>query len=762
MSPVSEVKTVFTVDLAPFVDGLKTMLSMTETTGQQLNQLLTVNAKPPDYSGLEAQLKGLADRTKEYVGANQSSIASNQTAIPVEQNLTNETGKAEKALFKKSDTLRGMRREAMMGMGALSFLMMSMQQMGDSADGAEKKTSSLTKGLKEGVGAGFEVAMMLLMVNPELGVLAIAIGLVVTVGITLAKVFNDNTEAMNRQKEALDELSVAMRGVSITDLQSYRDGLQKNIDIRQKDINQMKEHLKQHGMMIDDEGEALKKSIKNEQERLDTETKLRDAADAELKSKTKSTAEAIAFTVKAEVDAIADSRKKELADATLTYNKEQDEWKGHHDALVASTEKHNALIAQINKKYDDQEKAQADKDQKESDQEDQKAEKAAEQLANAKQSASDSWFERDLNTMRIQGIQKGLTQEEIDTQSMTAQRARLQNSLNVLNAIIDVNDAGQIKQQADLAKQISAIDAKMAADKAENANKVKAIEQQLVSYVAKLADETAKQKAKEIKAWTDEHQYIIGPMRAGIASWAEGLKGAAVTWNTVWQSMKGSLVDFLADYVAKWATAAIANAAISDSSAIASTTAVTTSMTTIAAAALPAATLVSIASFGAADIAADAGMATTFATSQVLSLVPKFAQGTPPEGFIVPPGYDKDNFMIGVSSGEKVNVQSAMRNTYLPTINKQTMAAPAALRQQDLRDAAVEAVKAQIAISNQSGGASGGGAGNNQVHLNVNVNTVIGTDQYVRDNLKPALEKLMRELGASSIDEVFINKWKNV
>ena len=90
------------------------------------------------------------------------------------------------------------------------------------------------------------------------------------------------------------------------------------------------------------------------------------------------------------------------------------------------------------------------------------------------------------------------------------------------------------------------------------------------------------------------------------------------------------------------------------------------------------------------------------------------------------------------------------------------MAAPAALRQQDLRDAAVEAVKAQIAISNQSGGASGGGAGNNQVHLNVNVNTVIGTDQYVRDNLKPALEKLMRELGASSIDEVFINKWKNV
>ena len=37
---LSEVKTTFTVDLTPYVEGLKTMLSVTATTGQQLQPLL--------------------------------------------------------------------------------------------------------------------------------------------------------------------------------------------------------------------------------------------------------------------------------------------------------------------------------------------------------------------------------------------------------------------------------------------------------------------------------------------------------------------------------------------------------------------------------------------------------------------------------------------------------------------------------------------------------------------------------------------------
>ncbi|MGD0591035.1 MAG: hypothetical protein ABSA44_09590 [Bacteroidota bacterium] len=702
----SEVKTVFTVDLAPFVDGLKTMLSMTETTGAQLNQLLTVNAKPPDYSGLEAQLKGLVDRTKEYVGANQSSITSNQNAIPVEQTLTNETGKAEKAIFKKADTLRGMRREAVMGMGALSFLMMSMQQMGGAADDATKKVGGLEKGLKAGVVAGFEVAMMLLMVNPDLDVLAIAIGLAATVGMTLYNVLNDTTDAIDRQKVALDKLSIAMKGMSISELQAARENEKQALQAIQNELDKLDEKRSVLGI-LDTENAERYQSYEQE---FDLHTKAIDAINKELTSKVKSDAEARAFAVKAEIDAIADSRKKELADATLTYNKEQDEWKGHHDALVASTEKYNALIAQINKKYDDQEKAQAAKDQKESDAEDQKAEKAAEQLANAKQSASDSWFERDLNTMRIQGIQKGLTQEEIDNQALAAQRQRLQDKLNALNAIIDVNDAGQIKEQADLANKISAIDAKMAADKAENVNKVKAIEQQLVDYVANLEKKRTEDKEKATAA---RLKLVEQEIQAGRDEY-----NAADSFGT---NMNRVVDDTIRNYIA----AQIAGAVAAQLASVIET--------------IP---------FPFNILAAPvAGLAIQ---AMMEAAIPKFAQGTPPEGFIVPPGYDKDNFMIGVSSGEKVNVQSAMRNTYLPTINKQTMAAPAALRQQ------------QTGISNQSGGASGGGVGSNHVHLNISVNNLIGTDEYVRSNLKPAVEKLMRELGASSIDEVFINKWKNV
>jgi hypothetical protein len=39
--------------------------------------------------------------------------------------------------------------------------------------------------------------------------------------------------------------------------------------------------------------------------------------------------------------------------------------------------------------------------------------------------------------------------------------------------------------------------------------------------------------------------------------------------------------------------------------------------------------------------------------------MPEFSAGTRPEGFIVPPGYEHDNFPILVSSGERVDVTPA-------------------------------------------------------------------------------------------------------
>jgi hypothetical protein len=144
-------------------------------------------------------------------------------------------------------------------------------------------------------------------------------------------------------------------------------------------------------------------------------------------------------------------------------------------------------------------------------------------------------------------------------------------------------------------------------------------------------------------------------------------------------------------------------------------------------------------------------------TALLDGLIPKFAQGTPPGGFVVPPGYNDDNYLIGVSSGEKVHVQSALRNTYMPTINRETMSAPAAIRQQDLRDAAVAAMRAQIELSNQSGNAMSIG---NKMEVHIYIDHYIGTQEYFEKYIKPSVEKGMRTLGASSVTEVFLNTAK--
>jgi hypothetical protein len=55
-----------------------------------------------------------------------------------------------------------------------------------------------------------------------------------------------------------------------------------------------------------------------------------------------------------------------------------------------------------------------------------------------------------------------------------------------------------------------------------------------------------------------------------------------------------------------------------------------------------------VAALGAAQVALIEGQPT-----------PNFAMGTGPEGFDVPPGYPRDSFKIGVSSGERITVTPA-------------------------------------------------------------------------------------------------------
>lgn len=99
---------------------------------------------------------------------------------------------------------------------------------------------------------------------------------------------------------------------------------------------------------------------------------------------------------------------------------------------------------------------------------------------------------------------------------------------------------------------------------------------------------------------------------------------------------------------------------------------------------------------------------------------------------------------------------SISRDILQPQIKQSVLRAPGEVLRTNLRQAAVEAVKARLELSGQSATEKA----SQEIH--VHIDTVIGTDDYVENNLKPAVEKLMRKLGADSVTQVFVNHSKSV
>jgi len=89
MPAQTDFKISFSIDLGPFVSGLKAMLSLTQTAAQQMAPLLNMQVKTPDFGPLDQQLasieKEMADVTAAQVGATgaaeRASAADAQAAV---------------------------------------------------------------------------------------------------------------------------------------------------------------------------------------------------------------------------------------------------------------------------------------------------------------------------------------------------------------------------------------------------------------------------------------------------------------------------------------------------------------------------------------------------------------------------------------------------------------------------------------------------------------------------------------------------------
>ena len=134
------------------------------------------------------------------------------------------------------------------------------------------------------------------------------------------------------------------------------------------------------------------------------------------------------------------------------------------------------------------------------------------------------------------------------------------------------------------------------------------------------------QKQAHLKAmaqWKDEHEYITGPISAGIGQIGDALKGQSVTWQMLWDSMKNAAIGALVKIVEQ----GIINAIAASATQATATAATIAYMSAIEVASVGAAMATSIATFGASAAAGEAAFLEAMAVAHASTFVPKFHEG---------------------------------------------------------------------------------------------------------------------------------------
>jgi len=429
MGNTTEVKTVFTIDLKPFADGLKTMLGMTSATAAQIKPILNFDVKAPDFSAIDSQLKGLADRTAEY-------LESQQQVIPVVDNATGEEKKhgdaadeSAKKVFRKAESLGHVKREALESFGAISFLALGIVQLSSSVSGGSKNLEKLSNSLSSGISAGFGFAGMISIIAPSAGTAAAGVGILVASVISLMKYFDDSEAEQRRMQSTLEDVRKSMRGAATEDLIAYRNNLIASAQAA-KETAATYDKIKQSLPTGDLVGRAAMYTEYTKQMARAAEFKqLASVVDNEMESRSKTVGEAKLFVKQAEIAATKNQFEQQRKTAKAAYEKELEEYKGHANALEAARKKHEMAVVKI-----------------------------AEEESRFNQQIADQKYEADLNQIRLQGIESGETQERIDLQILESRSRHYGEQYNKLLALGSNVSTEQIQQRAQLEATLTQIE----------------------------------------------------------------------------------------------------------------------------------------------------------------------------------------------------------------------------------------------------------------------------------------------------------------
>ena len=205
------------------------MLTLTQATGQQIQPLLNLQVKAPNFAPLDAELARIQEEMK-LVSAESQQLGTSQNAlVPPIENTRKSLTKQRDEFSQGESSIRGMRREAVHIVGALAFVSSSILDMAGNASNGNPHLEKMASVLREGVGAGFGLASTLSLIPGVTGPVAIGIGSVVGVGTALAKVLGDDEAKSKSLQIALNDFVGTLRGASKQALEEQRVSLQKVI-----------------------------------------------------------------------------------------------------------------------------------------------------------------------------------------------------------------------------------------------------------------------------------------------------------------------------------------------------------------------------------------------------------------------------------------------------------------------------------------------------------------------------------------------------
>ncbi|MBI2428732.1 MAG: hypothetical protein HYV29_08060 [Ignavibacteriales bacterium] len=479
MANLTEVKTVFTIDLSPYLSGLKSVLTMTQQTGAQLKPLLNLEIDKANFTELEKTYDQYLEQLKASIPAADEAGDAATKLGGARDDESDKTTKSTKAQGEHEVSLKKSKREALEAYGAVMFLTQGILRMASSATGGNKELEKVNRAMSEGVGQGFELAGLMGTLGIASGGTAVAIGAVATVAITLTRVFTEMEDVTGRNEKIQNDFARTLIGMTIPQMEEYRKKISEAIVEGEKQIALEKERSKQ----VVETGNAyvnlglkilsflgITWATKETEESLQRVKKEGATIDEQISGKRKTQAEIEQFILQAKIDSLIQANDRQRAEAKKTWDDEiimitSSEAAGikKDEALISSKLKYEAKIREIT--IQEQNTALA----------------AAKQITDAYLKAADDRFESELNLRRASLIMQGAETETIELRMIQARRARFEAQLKELSSIVGPVGPETLQKQTELEKQITQLEA-------QEAEKRKSIKQNEKDSTTDLAD----------------------------------------------------------------------------------------------------------------------------------------------------------------------------------------------------------------------------------------------------------------------------------